>query len=464
MTPFGLKSGNSEILSVIRKKGRVHFAGICGAGMTPLALLLHSEGVAVTGTDASGTGDNLSRLREAGVRVLVGHIAEAVLDADALVYSLAVPRCSPELTLAEKRGIPIVSRAELLGAVTSRYGTRIAVAGAHGKSTTVAMLERILTLAELDPCVIPGATLADGEPLRIGGTETVLTEACEYRDSFLQLSPTLSVITNVEHEHVDYFPTEEDIYSSFLCFARGSERVVLNTDCHLSRRLSREGGVRAVTCGSDASADITLLKCEKTRHGMLLSVKIRDRIEGFTLPVTGRANAKDALSAITAADTLCIPVAKIREGLASFGGISRRLERIGTLDGRAVYYDYAHHPTEIECTLADLGEEYSELTVVFRPHTYSRTAMLFDRFATVLGRARHTVLIDIYPAREQAIPGITSDALAAAIGGGALRLDETEVLDYVRSKTRGAVVLMGAGELDKVKKMFEESNGWKKYL
>ena len=304
--------------------------------------------------------------------------------------------------------------------------------------------------------VISGATLVGGEPCRIGRGDVVLVEACEYRDSFLSLSPTLSVITNVEHEHVDYFPTEQDIYKSFVRFARQSDRVVYNTACPLSCRLARESGVNAHSCG-EKDADVLLTGVEKTAHGSRLFVEMRSGSEEFLLAVPGRANVLDALSAIAAADALGIEPTDIRRGLCGFTGISRRLEHIGTLDGRAVYYDYAHHPTEIENTVSALKEQHGELTVIFRPHTYTRTAALFDSFVEVLGRADNVVLLDIYAAREQSIPGVTSEALAAAIGERAVRVDFDCALPYVREKTQGAIVLMGAGEVDTVKKMIEEA-------
>ena len=440
-------SDKSYILSLLNGgRAHIHFVGILGAGMAPLAMLLRDLGLTVSGTDLLD-GARACELRRKGISVVSEHTSLGLDGVALVVFTLAVPEDTPELVYARAHNIPTVTRAEFLGAILSRYFRSLTVSGTHGKSTTVAMLDCITSAAGLRPTVISGATLTDGSSLRLGASDLAIAEACEYRRAFLHLNPSLALVTNVELDHTDCYPTERDMYEAYLCFLRSSGTAILNIDCPLSRRLAGEDGITAYTYGT-GEADVRLIYHELHAESTYMLVSIEGEVYDFTLSVTGRGNLYDALAAIAAAVRLGISPATIRDGLAAFCGIGRRLEAIGELDGRAVYYDYAHHPTEIENTLTTLGMRHGRVSVVFRPHTYSRTASFMDDFARVLRMAADAVILDIYPAREAPIPGVTSAALAERIGKSAVHLDGEKALDYLLSREPSAIVLLGAGEMD----------------
>lgn len=449
MENFTPKADRSYILSVLSSPtAHVHMVGILGAGMMPLAILLKSRGITVSGTDIAG-GERADALRCLGITVLSYHSARDVVGADLVVFSLAAPEKCAELTCAARLGIPTVTRAELLGAIMSLYPRSVTVSGTHGKSTTVGMLDMIFCDARLDHTAISGAELASGTALREGNGEIILAEACEYKRAFHHLNPTLALITNIELDHTDCYPTLEAVYDAYLTFARGAETVVLNTDCPLSRRLSGEGGINPVTYGT-RDADVTLLYADGRADGTDFLVRFGGAVYDFHIPVIGRGNLYDALGAIAVSHALGLHVSNIKAALSVFSGICRRLEPIGILEGRAVYYDYAHHPTEIENTLAALFVRHPRISVIFRPHTYSRTAALMDDFATVLRAASDTVVLDIYPAREEPIEGVTAAALAERIGESAVWLPDSLALEYILDRPSDAIVLMGAGDMSAV--------------
>lgn len=425
---------------------KIHFSGIGGAGMTPLAMLLSEQGFSVSGTDLTES-DNVRRLRARGIEIDVPHSKRLSQGAELLVRSLAVPDNSPELEYSRAEGIPVWSRAELLGAVARLHGKTVAVAGSHGKSTTTAMLDCIFTSLSLGQTTVSGAKLSDGETLRIGDGSLFLCEACEYRRAFLNIKPNVALITNIELDHTDTYGCEEEIYSAFLQFAESAELVVLGTDTPLSRRLSLESHTRVVRFG-DGEADFSLESFSQGGRGSSFRVRWAGGEDEINLSVPGIANAKDALGAYALCMTLGLPRESVKWALSGFSGIDRRLELIGYIEGRAVYYDYAHHPTEIINTISTLKELHGRVSVLFRPHTYSRTSALFEDFVTSLGLADFVTLVEIYAAREENLSGVTSEGLARAIGSRAVCMDSERALSYMLSSTEGAIVLMGAGDID----------------
>lgn len=449
MENFDTNTVTSCILNVIfGESPRVHFVGVLGAGMLPLAMLLSSLGVDVSGTDRQNPPD-ASPLFEGKIDFLPYHTDKLLLDAKLVVYSLAIPEDAPELKYAKRHGIPTVTRAQLLGAIASRYKTSIAVAGTHGKSTTVAILTHILLYAGLNPTVISGASLMTGKSLLIGGDSVFIAEACEYKNAFHAIKPTVALITNIDHDHVDCFPDMESVYSAFHTFALSADTRILNLSCESSRRLCRELSDGVITYGT-GGADYALVRYSLGAYQTEFLLEISGALYTFALPVSGLGCMYDAIGAIAAAHRLGVPVSKIRDAVASFCGIGRRLEYIGSINGRSVYYDYAHHPTEILNTVDVLTRRHGEIAVIFRPHTYSRTAALMDGFVNAFSSVKCLALLDVFAAREIPDDGATSQSLATAVGAHATVTEPKNALDYVLSHSAGAIVLMGAGEVDGV--------------
>lgn len=388
-------------------------------------------------------------LRSAGIFVTSHHAAENARGAGLVVCTLAVPEDIPELCYAREHRIPIVSRAEFLGAVMTRFETRIGISGSHGKSGTTAKLATVFRLAGRRPTVFCGADLGEGTPWLFGGEETLIYEACEYRDSFLHFFPTLSVFLNLELDHTDYFPDIAALTASFLAAADRSPVSVLNADDRNLRIVAQRTKSRPILFGEGKNFDFGY-RVTDISHGYVTfrAYESGEALGDVTLGTPGRFQAANATAAIAVARTAGIDFSYLRAALCKDTGIPRRLERLGTYRGRPVYYDYAHHPTEIRTTIATLREMTGgDVTVVFSPHTYSRTAALFDDFVKALGTAAFSVLLPIYPAREAPIPGVTSEALAEAIGKSAVALRAADAVSYVSEHTEGAIVLLGAGDL-----------------
>lgn len=448
--------GISEILK--NKRAAVHFSGVGGVGMYSLAVMSQELGFLVSGTDRTEN-DYTMELRRAGVDIVIGSFSERVRCADILVYSLAVPRASPEIKMADELGIPTVSRADYLSYLTGCYEMGIAVAGSHGKSTITSMLADILVGDSRDPAVFSGAATSSGSPYRSGRGKVALYEACEYRDSFLCLSPTFCAVSSVELDHTDYFQSESAIRRSFLALINKTrELAVLSSDCAGVLEILPEVRTPYVTYGAAQSASYRYSVDEFCDTGSRFSVYHGTSRSHFTLNAVGLHNVHNATCAIALANEVGVSYNIIKDALYDFRLPKRRLEYIGSFLGRSVYYDYAHHPTEIAAAIRAVKVWYSgEVTVVFAPHTYSRTASLWDGFVRQLSQADSVILLDIFAAREAQIPEINSKRLAAAIGCGAVRADSFEVPELLRS-TRGAIVLMGAGSMDGVLEALKRSN------
>lgn len=431
----------------------IHFIGIGGVSMYTLSRLALDAGYNVTGSDRV-IGYRTRDLVLRGVTVHIGHSASNVQGATLAVYSHAVSADNPELTGAKDMGIPTVSRAEFMGAVMLEYKSRIGVCGTHGKSTTVAMLDAIFSSALREPTTLSGADLQIGEPIRIGNSELLLYEACEYRDSFLHFSPTVAVALNLELDHTDYFPDIKALRASFRkALSRATDFCVVNYDDGQLCELIPSIKGRVVTFGQSERADYRYLITAFRDTGMEITLYHHGtRVRKFKLSIPGVHNASNAAAAITVALEYGLDADTVAGAIESFRGIHRRLEYVGDRFGRAVYYDYAHHPTEIAASINALKLlTHDMVTVVFKPHTYTRTASLWSDFSSSLSLADHIILTDIYPAREEPIEGISSQALALDIGDRAIYSSDSEVCDNVDAYTRGVIVVMGAGELEHIK-------------
>ena len=459
--------GAEYIGSLFDGKKRVFFAGIGGISMCSLAYITARRGHTVSGYDR--TPSKLTRALEAeGVAVSYEAKAENVEDADILVYTVAIPGDDAQYVRAGERGIPRISRADYLGYLMSGYEKRIGVSGTHGKSTTTSLLDCIFERSGRKPTVSCGAVMADaGAAHRIGGEEFFIFEACEYMDSFLDFCPTTAIILNVEMDHVDYFKSMDQLTASFGAFAdRCGEdgiAVVNADDANAMRALAGCRARRVTFSRRDPGADF-FAKDVKNDHGRRSYTVV---CRGETLcevspSAYGDHVVTDSLAAFAAAYENGVPAAEIASALASFRGVSRRMEKCGTsASGADVFSDYAHHPTEIETTLATAREiARGRVFCAFQPHTYSRTAALFEDFARVLAQsACAIVLTEIYSARETTTGGVSSAMLCdrvKALGGEAAYVPALgDLADYLEAKAKDGdmILLMGAGDIDSCARM-----------
>ena len=449
---------------MLGKTKRIHFVGIGGIGMSGIAELLANLGYEVTGSDARSSAVTTRLQERFGIRVSEGHAAAHVGEADVVVVSSAVRASNPEGVDARARGIPVIPRAEMLGELM-RLRFSIAVAGAHGKTTTTSMVAVVLEHAGLDPTAVIGGRLsAFGSNARLGRGKYMVAEADESDRSFLMLSPSVAVITNIDREHMENYGSFDDLQQAFVDFANRvpfyGAVVLCADDAHLAAvmpRLTR----RVITYGLETpDALIVGTNVRLGAFGGRVSVHRRHRdvlvpLGELELRVPGRHNILNALAAVAVADELGVEFHTAAEALATFQGAERRFERHGEADGVTVIDDYGHHPTELAAVLAAARSMFDRrIIVVFQPHRYSRTAQLFDEFGPSLRQADEILLTDIYSAGEEPVPGITIDALADSIRRGSGRptrvvgrLDDV-VAELEQQARPGDVVLtLGAGSI-----------------
>jgi len=449
-----------EKISEILKNGKIkiHFVGVGGVGMYSLFVLSARLRYSVSGSDRE-ISPLCNSLIDAGFDVKIGHSEENVKGAGLLVYSLAISEDNPELCYAKREGIPSVSRAEYLGFIMENYNSRICVSGSHGKSTTTAMIAKIFEEAEKNPTVVSGAALpASNSPLRIGGGNFLIFEGCEYKDSFLHFTPTLSVFTSLELDHVDYFDGIDSLKSSFLKAMNLTQISVVNIDEGNLRELIPFAKTKIVSFGESGDADCRVYVKEwKTGLYELKIEREGELVLDVRLSIPARFNAMNAAAAAVAAIESGIPREIISHALEGFSGIERRMEKLCELGSCEVYYDYAHHPTEISAVINAVRElTGKEVTVIFKPHTYSRTAGLMEGFVSALSLADRVFISEISAVREQAIPGVSSSELVSRIGDKATKLCDDNVLDAIGDIRNSAIIIMGAANLDKVKKLILE--------
>jgi len=439
--------------------------------MSGIAELLANLGYDVSGSDAkrSAVTDRLATL---GIRVVVGHDAANVGESDVVVISSAVRQTNPEVVEARRRQIPVIPRAEML-AELMRLRFAIAVAGAHGKTTTTSMIALVLERAGLDPTAVIGGRLsAFGSNARLGAGEFMVAEADESDRSFLKLFPTIAVITNIDHEHLENYGGFDDLQQAFVDFANKTPFyggvVACVDDANLAAILPRMTG-RLTTYGLEsAAADVTATDVATAPFSVTATVqrrarRARDRADArvtlgtLALAVPGRHNLLNALAAVAVGMDLGLSFDRIVSGLKDFRGAERRFEVRGEPRGILVVDDYGHHPTEIAAVLAAARTLGRRIVVAFQPHRFTRTASLLDAFGPALAGADHVVLTDIYSAGEDPIAGVTLDALAAAVRRSiAVPLDVVAELDdvvpaLVRAAKPGDVVItLGAGSIGSV--------------
>jgi len=455
--------GAEKIAALLDGKKNLFFAGIGGVSMNALAHISHLRGYRVSGYDRTPS-EITENLEKMGVTVFYEADEAHVKDCDALIYTVAMPETNPEYAYASSHGIPLISRADFLGYLMMGYQNRVGVSGCHGKSTTTGMIAHIMTKAGVDPTAFNGATMKDtGSVDRIGGHDHFVFEACEYMDSFLDFNPTVSVVLNIELDHVDYFKSIDQMRASFTSFMN-----ITGRDGHAVYNLNDENCRKAALgyCGNPVSfarnndaADYYSAN-EAVNDGFStfdLVEKASGKAIRVTLAIPGEQMIDDALAAFAACRVSGLDGEAIADGLSDYGGVCRRMEKLcTTAKGAVLYSDYAHHPTEIETTLKSARAMCKKkLRVVFQPHTFSRTAKLFDDFVRVFSEsgADEVLLCDIYPARETNIYGVTSAALMGLIGknGKKCRLAK-DFADAAARMDEAAedgdfIVVMGAGDV-----------------
>jgi UDP-N-acetylmuramate--alanine ligase len=447
---------------MLQKKHRVHFVGIGGIGMSGIAEVLLNLGYAVTGSDLHES-EVTERLRKLGAQVFAGHQEDNLaVNPSVVVISTAVKYANPEVLEARRRHIPVIPRAEMLAELMRmKYG--IAVAGSHGKTTTTSMVAAVLSAAGMDPTIVIGGRVRMlGTNAKMGQGEILVAEADESDGSFLLLSPTIAVVTNIDREHMDFHQTMEHLNQSFLDFINKIPfygLAVLCLDNANVRALLPKVRKRFTTYGLSPEADFSAQNLKIKTDGVELSVLHRSEALGkLSLQLLGRHSATNALAAVAVAQELEVPFSRAAEALEAFSGIHRRFEIKGEPKGIMIIDDYGHHPVEIQATIGAIRESWKRpLTVIFQPHRYSRTRDLFQDFLTAFEGADRLILTEIYAAGEDPIPGASSDVLYQAIK----RKGHQEV-EFIADKSRiapqladrlvsGDVVLtLGAGDIYKV--------------
>lgn len=450
------KKGETPVLDNL---SRIHFVGIGGAGMSAIAKVLLAKGYAVSGSDIAES-DSVRRLRQLGAKIIIGHDAANVQGAEAIVVSTAIAGSNPEIAVARAGGLPIFHRADIVAALMDEK-RGIAVAGAHGKTTTTSMIALILEKGDLDPTIIIGGDIdyLNGNA-KLGGGEWLVAEADESDASFLKLTPEIAVVTNIENDHMDHYGTMDNILRAFGDFLdklpadRGL--AVLCLDNPHIRDLAPRCGRRYITYAIESEADFTAHSFRTRGIATTYQAAYRGRTLGpVTINVPGHHNVANSLAAIAVGLHAGLSFERVAEGLGHFQGVKRRFQTKGRVDGIWVVDDYAHHPTEIAATLAaarDLNPR--RLICVFQPHRYTRTKFLCREFGGAFIKADHLILTDIYPAGEQPIPGISGETLKEEIERQtAMRVtyipDKADIARYLSgiAEPGDLIMTMGAGNI-----------------
>lgn len=442
---------------------RIHFIGIGGSGMCPIAEILHHEGFELTGSDMNES-DTLDRIRGYGIPVCLGHDAKNLGNAQLVVYTAAIKGDNPELLAAKERGIPVVERAQMLGVLTRRYQNSIAVSGTHGKTTTTAMITQLCIDGGKDPSAVIGGRLPYiGGNGRVGKSEIMVCEACEYVDTFLQLTPAVSVILNIEADHLDYFGTLENIITSFHRFSAQTGKVLIvnGDDPNALQAVQDITNARVITFGFGAKNDYRAAEeCETP--GACESFVLyhnNERLSEISLTVPGRHNVYNALAAAAVADYLGIDPQTAADSLHRFTGVHRRFEILGKFNGITVADDFAHHPTELTATLTAASQMgFGAVWALFQPHTFSRTYLFLEDFAKALAIPEHVVLLPILAVRETNTYNIYTSDLAAKIPGSVCLDSFEEMAEYAmaHAKPGDLILTLGGGDIYKCANLIVE--------
>ena len=446
------------------KNKKVHFIGIGGVSMSGLAAVLLTKGYKVSGSDAKES-EVLSKLRESGAEIYIGHKSSNLNNVDLVVYTAAIPSENPELIQAKVDNIELMDRAEFLGYIMKGHKYNVAVAGTHGKTTTTSMLSHITIKADVDPTILVGGDVdAINGNFKIGESEYFVTEACEYKASFLKFYPYIGVILNIDADHLDYYRDITHIENTFKKFADlipsdgyligcAEDDRVLNVLSYAKCNILSYG----ITKGDITANNITF---NNKGCATFTVCKNKENLFDVTLNTTGKHNILNALSAIATSLILNIPEESIIEGLLECKGAHKRFEFKGEFNGATIIDDYAHHPVEIAATLDTANLiEHDKTYCVFQPHTYTRTKTLFNEFTNCFSNCNELILMDIYAAREKDTGLVTSEELGDAVRATGLNCinlhSHEEVANYLKSKvsTNDIILTVGAGDVVKVGEM-----------
>lgn len=445
---------------IITQVKRVHMIGIGGSGMCPLAEILHSKGYELTGSD-NNESDPLKRIKNLGIKVYMGHNAENIKGAELIVYSAAISHDNPELVAARENGIPTMERSHLLGAITRKFENVIGVCGTHGKTTVTSMITQILLLNKCDLTAVIGGRLPMINSNGIAGnSETMVCEACEFVDTFLQMSPDISVLLNIDNDHLDYFKTMENLILSFHKFIKMSKKAYINGDDKLVLKAAKGIDAEKVTFGLGDSNDYYAENITAGKFGFCFDVmKGKEKLINLELHVPGRHNVLNALASFAVCYEQNVEPIGIKEALEKFTGAGRRFEFLGEYNGFTLADDYAHHPTEIKATLNAAKQlSYRRVIAVFQPFTFSRTALLKDDFVKALSVADKVILTPIMGSREVNTYGISSEAIAEKLADAVVVDGFDNIADKIieTAEENDIVITMGGGDIYKAAHIVQE--------
>lgn len=447
---------NIEALKGIKN---IHLIGIGGSGIFPIAQLLFAQGYNITGSDIYES-DTLQKVRKMGITPAMKHEAQNIGNAQLVIYSAAIKALNPEIIEAKKRNIPCIERSEALGLFSKEYSKTIAVSGTHGKTTTTAMITNILLDCKKSPTAIIGGTFPRINGNSCSGDSNIMVcEACEYVDSFLKLYPAISIILNVDEDHLDYFKNLSNIIKSFSEFSsQTSELLIINGDDKNAVEATKDIEVKKIFYGFSCSNEFYAqnITTDQNQHICFDIIKNAEKIAHMSLSVPGKHNILNALAAFIACTSVGADPLEVCKSIKGFTGVHRRFEILGEIAGITVADDFSHHPTEIRatlCTAKDMG--FNRVWGVFQPHTYSRTYILMDDFAEALSIADRVVISDILPVREVNTYGVRSEDLAQKIDNCTYLPTFEEISSFISENAQSGdlILTMGGGDVYKCSNM-----------
>ena len=441
----------------------IHMIGIGGSGMCPLAEILNAKGYKLSGSD-NNESDPLKRVRNMGATVYMGHNAENIKGAELIVYSAAISEDNPELVAAKNMGIPTMERSHLLGALTRHYDNVIGVCGTHGKTTVTSMITHILILNKKKPNAVIGGKLPLVNSNGVtGDSEILVCEACEFVDTFLQMSPDVSVLLNVDNDHLDYFKTMDNLVASFGKFVGMSSLCFVNGDDKLALKAANATNAKIVTFGFGSQNDFCATNIKSGKYGFSFDIiKGGEKCGHLDMHIPGKHNVLNGLAAFAVCFLMGVDEDGIAAAVESYTGAGRRFEFLGEYNGFTLADDYAHHPTEIDATLKAAKElNYNKVIAVFQPFTFSRTALLKDDFIKALSVADKVILTPIMGSREVNTYDIHSEDLAKELNDAVIVDGFENIADYIiKTADEGDLVItMGGGDIYKAAHIVQEKLG-----
>ncbi len=441
---------------------RIHFIGIGGSGMCPLAEILHQKGYILSGSDNNET-DTLARIKSLGIPVTLGQKAENIEGAEMIIYTAALLPDNPELVAAKASGIPTYERSKLLGAVTRIYPNSICISGTHGKTTACSMLTQVLIEADFDPTAVIGGKLPlTGTNGIVGKSEHMVCEACEFVDTFLDLSPDIAVVLNVDEDHLDYFKTFDNLKKSFTSFVSMATKLIIynGDDKNTADTVAPATETKNkpfITFGLGEENNYRAVNVELiNEYASFDVIRFGEKLGRINLSVPGMHNVYNALAVIASAMESGVSFNQCAKGIADFKGAGRRFEKLAEIDGITIVDDYAHHPKELEVTLnAAMNMGYKKVYAVFQPFTYSRTSILFDEFVRVLKIPDYCIMTEIMGSREVNTYGIYTSQLAEKIPGSVWFNTFEEVAQYAvdHAESGDLIITLGCGDIYKAAKI-----------